>query len=486
MLLLSLFLRVWLAFYSPFSADESSYLYDAKLLAAGQLPGGDVLAKSPVSAAIFTASSVVSRYSLWAARAVSLVAGVATALPLFWLLVMLASRRMAWWSVLLWLLVAPIPLQVLGQTESVAMFFIVLALALWVRVLSLPDLSQFRRLAILTGIVAGMAFLSRKTTVAAVLPAMFWWQISVSSVVNKRRALLLSGLAAALVVGGWAAILFQMYGAEGLREGLGVGYGGVVHEHFQDSANVAWGNDFTWTWEVLVTVAPGFLLLSGIGLIGGLFHLKSGHAPTSFFLIWTLVLAGLYSVWPAFLPEYVVDFSVPLVALGALVIVRIKARWQRAAVAIIFIGLSVFGVWQAKLKPWNGMYSRLAINEAATQLIQHVPIDEPVLTAAVVIPYVSGHDSYLGITHPFWYRYDFVSDATKEAFLPPRRMVEEAIVSGAVQWLLFDDFTDYAYFREPLHLISRLESDWELVAEISNDTGYRNNPLKLYRRVHSK
>ena len=102
-LVLGLLLRGWLAWQSPFASDESSYLYDAKVLAAGELPGGDVLAKAPVPAALFAGAYAVMNSWLWSTRVVSVVASMLTVVPLFWLLKTIADKRTAWWGSFLWL-----------------------------------------------------------------------------------------------------------------------------------------------------------------------------------------------------------------------------------------------------------------------------------------------------------------------------------------------------------------------------------------------
>lgn len=111
-----------------------------------------------------------------------------------------------------------------------------------------------------------------------------------------------------------------------------------------------------------------------------------------------------------------------------------------------------------------------------------VPKDEAILTGATIVPYVSGHRTQFNISHPLWYRYEFISNERKTLFMPSWEKVASAIKNGEVKWILMEHLTDYAYFRNTDQLINLLDRDWELVATVPNDTGFRSNTLKLYRR----
>lgn len=114
----------------PFTNDEGAYLFDAKLISQGTLPAGDALTKAPVPVLLFSAAAAMSDYSLYAARAVSLILALASALPLYWLSLRLHEKTAAAFSAILWLLALPASVHILGITETVAVFFSLSFLAL--------------------------------------------------------------------------------------------------------------------------------------------------------------------------------------------------------------------------------------------------------------------------------------------------------------------------------------------------------------------
>jgi len=60
-------LRLLFLFHQPFTNDEGSYLYDARTLLEGRVPGGDALTKAPVVECSLFFADKPSRQDSWAA-----------------------------------------------------------------------------------------------------------------------------------------------------------------------------------------------------------------------------------------------------------------------------------------------------------------------------------------------------------------------------------------------------------------------------------
>lgn len=474
-------LRIFFAWHQPFTNDEGAYLFDAKLLSQRVVPGGDVLAKAPVPALLFSGSVWMTQGSLFAARLVSVCASLLTILPLFWLTHRLGGKTAAVIAVILWLLIVPFSMQVLGITEPIASVFAVTFLALWWGCL-VPD-KFFKHqwlMAMAAGIFFGLAFASRKTNIAMLVPALYLWLMAPAWQRNRLTVPVMIGCL--LVALPWGIVLYSLYGPVGLSEALGVGYSAI----WQEEVSVMTGHGgIGWALTVLARVGSGLSLAALIGF--GWVALKVYHKqlPAVWPLLWFLVLVGLYSGWPTFLPEYLIDFFVPVVLMAALALAEMRQRyplWQRTALGTLLIA-SAIGVWSAYTDPWTGMFSRQAITEAAAELRKHVPLNESIFTAAVIVPYLTGHEVVFNIAHPLWYRYGFIPSSTKEAFLPPLNVIEDEVRDGETSWALVEHLTDYAYLRNESRLITHFGQHWEIITTTPNDTGFRSNTLKLYRRA---
>lgn len=479
-ILIGIALRIFFAWQYPFTNDEGAYLFDAKLLTQGRLPGGDVLAKSPIPALLFSLSVWLTQGSLFAARLVSIFASVATLLPLAWIVYRMMGKQAAIMAAWLWLLVTPISMQVLGITEPIANFFAVISLALWWEAVT-PYQSRYRswQLAAMAGVALALAYASRKTTIAVLFPVLYLWLFAPRQGRTQAAMSAITGLASIIFL--WVTVTYYLYGSAGVSEALGVSYGSI----WQAEASTIAGRDGgMWAGKVLVTAGSGLVIAATIGLAWAATKLYQKKIIPAFPLVWIVALGGLYAGWPTFLPEYFIDFFIPATMLAALALTDMWQRWPRRSVGIIVIILlaSMGSIWNSLSTPWTGMFSKEAIRAAATTLQAQVPRYEPIFTAAVIIPYVSGHDVMLDVTHPLWYRYNFIPDSIKETFLPPQSVVEHEIQYGKTRWALIEHLTDYAYLRSEAHLIALFGQQWQLAETTPNNTGYRSNPLKLYKR----
>jgi 4-amino-4-deoxy-L-arabinose transferase-like glycosyltransferase len=539
------FLRVWLAYTIPFTVDEGAYLYDARTLLEGRLPGGDGVVKAPVTLVVFALSELLSNRSLYAARAVSVIAGLFTAFPLFSLGQSLFSKRAGWIAAALWLVSGPPALLGnFGTTESLAALCGSAALALLARSHS----TLFFDVA--AGTLLGAGFGSRKTALM-LLPVAFLL-CRRGGDARLRLFRVAGGMGSMLVL--LASGLGLLYGPRGATEFLGFGTAAIFRARVADPAILGvWTIGMPHLDGVLATVRVALPLvcaavlgsvvffsyslgsrsirvfppLAGTFLFGALgilltlhpagmshrdlsvtivlavsacfcalFAVRSVHVsnaapqvPQHFWLLllWLGALAAGYASWPVFLPEYALDFLPVAVLIGAVGSTLLYRQSHRLSIALFIL---LAGAAASSLSSWfrhpaSGAFTISAVRQAAQLLKTHVPLAEPVFTGAVIVPAVSGHHVTFDIAHPLWYRYAFVSDASLSLFLPPLPAVED-VMRKRVQWVLLDQTTDYAYLRQPSDLLSVLKNDFHVVAEVPNNTRFRNNPLSLWKRVEEK
>lgn len=472
--------RIVLLAHVPFTFDEGAYLYDAKLLSSYVVPGGDALTKAPVVVVLYAAVIKLIGPWLYAGRVLSLLANMGTAAALYYLGRHLSGRQLALAASSVWLVAAgPLSLTVYGHTQAIALCIACVGVALWLAALhaSAAQRKKMVRLSFIAGICFALAFASRKSMVAVALPAIMLWSFS------GRRWLpaLAVGSGLLCILGLWLNTAYAFYGWSGVSEVVGVGYVRIAqHSVLSFEESMTWGGG--WQRFVRLTV-----LLLGPLLVLVPYALVKERLSVSVVmcLLWLIALIGLYGAWPALMPEYLADFLPPLALLAALGALRFVQRYgQRGitALGVLFL-INVSIVVYTAVAPWTGMYAVTATQQAAQVLSQHVPLTHPILTAAVLIPYLSGHQVYGDIAHPLWYHYRFIDEEKKQVFLPPLSAVQEDYDAGHIPWLLNDRVTTYAYFAGHLTAPEQLPEHWQQKTTIENMIGRRSNPLLLWERV---
>ncbi len=458
-------LHALFAYHQPFTNDEGAYLYDARTILRGSLPGGDALVKTPVVIFLFAAGEFMSSQSLFAARMASVLASVASAWPLFLFMNRIAGRKAAQYAALIWLLGSgPIIFQSMGHTQAIANFFSISALA-----------SVVSRRMVLAGVFFALAYASRKISITLLAPIMMIFLLDTE---HMRVALLRPFLlAASFLLGIYALGGYVLYGIPGVLQALGAGYGNILAQHAGGGFDVpAWGGGMDRFSAVLMRAGLPYVLLIAIAsvLICWIFFSRKEMRnvwiaiPVSY----GALLGILYALWPVLLPEYIADFLLPLTMIGAFVF-SYDFSWKQLKYGIVICVAiaSAYSLVSVYRNPWTGMFSRAAIFSASSFLQERAPAQDEIFTAAVIIPYVSGHTVPYNVSHPQWYRYGFISQAHKEAFLPQ----QEEVLHTSASWALREQLTEYAYPKA-------MYENFSLVETVENNTTYRNNPLMIYAR----
>lgn len=203
----------------PYTNDEGFYLYDARTVLQGNLPGGDAIAKSPLFVGATAVMIGLVGNILSAGRLVSLIFGIVTAIPLYYLMKEIIGKRGGMISVAIWLLAStPALFNSYGHTQSVQMFLATLTLALLYFSISKNN----RNLFLLTGLTFGISIISRKSSLALGLPIFFALLISGRSWKEKIFSALYIFFGTAAVLAVFLLIVYKIYGIIGVSYATGI------------------------------------------------------------------------------------------------------------------------------------------------------------------------------------------------------------------------------------------------------------------------
>lgn len=337
--------------------DEVRYAeIPREMLAAGdlvvpRLNGVPYLEKPPLLYWANAASLRLFGETPWAARLPTRLAGLATAL----LLVLGVGRiwgEAAGLAAALAYLLSPAGFLFsrINLTDGVLSFFFALTLFLAREALLSQSSARARVLAALTGLAAGLAFLS-KGLVALALPGaiLFLWCLAT----RRLKALLLLGLIPALPVF-LAVVLPWLAAAESRVPGFLQFF--FVHEHFQRFATAEARRPGPVTYFVAVFVA-GFLpalpfFAKGLSGLGRIRRWKDEHPDALFFALWFAVVFVFFSVSRSKLPPYLLPAFPAAAALAGRGLAAAKGRavflWSAVLTALfVAVTLSVPGVRRA-------------------------------------------------------------------------------------------------------------------------------------------
>lgn len=462
-------LHAFFAWHQPFTNDEGAYLYDARILLEGRLPAGDVLTKALLPVALFAAGELLTGKSLFAARIINSMASIATVLPLFFLLTLLTNTRVASIGAGMWLLGSgTIVFNTMGHTQAIANLFAVTCLWLFVRGCRVkPGMTTHLFLA---GMCFALAYASRKTAIAVTIPMIISWLVfrHTGQELWKTAQVFLYGVLGICIP--WAVGVYILYGTAGLWHMAGAGYADIV-VHAQSVA--PWAGSA----ERMFAEAHRIGFVYGLLLVAICMTIMRSQVLVG--ASWIAALAILYWLWPTHLVEYLADFILPIVIAGSLAVASLRLRiWQQYVLVIIFIFTTIASLHSVYIRPWTGMFTRDAVAASAQWLQNNVPADQEIFTAAVIIPYLSGHHVPFDLSHPQWYGYDFISQQDKNVFLPLYSQLQKTVATETT-WMLRDQLTDYVYQD-----IS--PSDFQEVHIIPNTTIYRDNLLRIYKKMQEE
>jgi 4-amino-4-deoxy-L-arabinose transferase-like glycosyltransferase len=337
--------------------DEARYAeIPREMLAAGdlvvpRLNGVPYLEKPPLLYWANAGSLSLFGETPWAARLPTRLAGLATALLLVFGVARIWGEAAGLAAAVTYLLSpAGFLFSRVNLTDGVLSFFFALTLILAREALLSQSPRRARLLAALTGLAAGLAFLS-KGLVALALPGaiLLLWCFAT----RRFQALLRLGLFPALPVF-LAVALPWLLAAEARVPGFLQFF--LVHEHFQRFATSEARRPGPVTYFVAVFIA-GFLpalpfFARGLSGLGPMRRWRDEHPDTLFFALWFAVVFVFFSVSRSKLPPYLLPAFPAAAALAGRGLAAAKGRalffWSTLLTALfVAVTLCVPGVRRA-------------------------------------------------------------------------------------------------------------------------------------------
>lgn len=478
---ISVLLHAFFAWHQSFTNDEGAYLYDARTLLEGVVPAGDVLTKAPVPIILFAVSEAFSGKSLFAARIVNSIASIVTVVPLFLLIKILTNKRAAEIGAVLWLLGSgTIIFHTVGHTQAIASLFAVTCLYCFIRGCRIKPAwpvgrSGMTKYIILAGVCFALAYASRKTALAVAVPMVLSCFAFSEARIAWRRLMVKFLFGVLIVLTPWFIWMYALYGASGIWHAVGMRYGDIL-VHSQSITPWAGSADRMLSEAIRIGGIYILLLTIILGMIVRGIVRRDSSPALLMSAVWIATLAILYAVWPTHLVEYLADFIPPIVIAGSLALGSLKlSKWQGYILVILFLGISFSSLRSVYIRPWTGMFTRDAVVQSSMWLRDNVSMNQEIFTAAVIVPYLSGHHVPFNLSHPQWYRYNFISQQDKSIFLPSYVDVQK-VVNTQASWILRDQLTDYVYPDFSLRGFTE-------VLSIPNNTGYRVNPIRVYLKL---
>jgi 4-amino-4-deoxy-L-arabinose transferase-like glycosyltransferase len=251
--------------------------------------------------------------------------------------------------------------------------------------------------------------------------------------------------------------------------------------------------NFIWSYETKLHLTPGvglfWSLMPFLIILFAIFPLKrinkESETTVKMLLlpvVWFVTSVVFYAFWIKFSANYLAEFLPPLVLAAALGAVWLKNNFsgKKYWLVFVFIVLS-WANYSSAMNAFKfdhtGTFHWSAILEAADYLKKNVPQNELVETAAVAIPYVSGHHVPYDAAHPTWYAYGFIEPELRNVFMAPSEKMQETMLKD-VKWFVGEKLTAFSYFLEYPKIEEDVNNNFTKVFEIENFS----NPISIYKR----
>lgn len=197
---------------------------------------------------------------------------------------------------------------------------------------------------------------------------------------------------------------------------------------------------------------------------------------------WLSGTALVYASWIKFTANYLAEFLPAVTLLAAGGVWWFAQMFGKRPLVLVLAGvLTTWGSFSAARLghtfPHTGTFDLSSIEETARYLAANVPKEEPVLTAAVAVPFLSGHRVLFDVAHPTHYAYGFIEPSVRNIYMEPAEEMVRAVRED-VRWFIHEQLTAFSYFREYPEIKNLVEEEFEQVAEIEN----LSNPITIFRR----
>lgn len=479
-----LVLRLAYASHLPLSNDEGSYLYDGLLLSQGKWPFLTSFSRAPLL--MFLSTTVVKIFgrSFLAGRMISILAGLGSAYLLYLIGRKLFGQRVGLIAFLLYALLAPCVVHTIYlHTQPLELFFVLCG------VYGICKAGPCRRGVawplLIAGIFFGLAVLVRET--AALYPAamvlfLLFSNDVVANFSSRLKNAFLMGISALVVWGSVWGFIASQVGFEKVKAvflailtmhktGEYMSFGFTMRKKFEIFYSAIPENFILY----ILTAVFAIILISWIR---GWIREKKVERNHLFLLIFCSIpflFYGLY--YKRMQAEYLAEFMPAFVLMSAVALdhlvesSRFKVQGSKFFIFPFLIfncSLLIFNFRYMWLHQHGGTFAPEALKLAVEFLRENVDSDEEIFTAAVIIPFLSGHKLSLDISRPVIFGYPHLRSETKYTLFPHDEEIIDHLEETPVNWVIFEKATRDTFFRGHPEIEKYLKENYNVVEVIPN------------------
>lgn len=495
-LIVGLVLRILYASHLPLSNDEGSYLYDGLLLSQGKWPFLTSFSRAP--ALMFLTSVVVKIFgrNFLAGRMISILAGLGSAYLLYLIGRKLFGQRVGVAAFLLYALLAPCVVHtVYLHTQPLELFFVLCGV--WFVLKGVGEVRGFWEL-IFAGVFFGLAVLVRET--AALYPLVFSAYLSLRALkcaITKRenvvaqftarlRNAFVMGISALAVWGLIWGIIASQVGFEKVKAvflaimtmhdtGEYMSFGFKLRKKFEVFYGAFPENFFLYILGAVFTV---LVLIRAIRWVRER-RVEKNYLFLLLFCAVPFLFYGLY--YRRMQAEYLAEFMPALVLMSAVALdycisgfqsalgSRTEVRYYLTTLLPITCYLLLFNYRYQWSHQHGGTFAPEALSEAVSYVRENVPPDEEIFTAAVVIPFLSGHKLSFDMSRPVIFGYPHLAPEIKYTLFPQDGEILHHLETRPVDWAIFDRTTWETFSRGHPEIEKYLKENYNTVEVIPNE-----------------
>lgn len=465
---LGVLLRVIYARSLPITNDEGAYLYDSLQVTWGLTPYQDFLTKGPFLIYTLALGTKIFGASLWVGRGLAILSSFLTGLLIFLLARKIFSgmfsERAVLFSALLFF-IFPTVAYYTSYTHLQVFQIICVTLSFLILLKAPESLSSQKKVSwkkfFLHGFLLGIAFFVRKTSAGLLLVTFstIFLLFKYPLLRQKINAFLFSLVGFVIT---FLTVFIPAYyylpkskaldvvGAEVLKQATSqkaaLGLSGIP------SFLVGLLSEFLS--EVPSLIEDGKLLtfLALIFIIYLVVNSKKNRLVW-FPLIWFLTLGLVYLVWIKFRTPYFTEFLPPLALMGG---ASLEFLWRKASsvksvelkpIFVLLAPLFLTSFSQTYKNPYTGSIPPNVAREAASFLKENTLEGEEVLTAAVVIPYLSGNRIPYDLSHSTWYGATNIPQELLLSYFPPFKEFAVYVKLNKIKYIVLEANTESSYFK---------------------------------------
>lgn len=212
----------------------------------------------------------------------------------------------------------------------------------------------------------------------------------------------------------------------------------------------------------------------------------------NFVTVWLLGVTIIYLLWIKFRTPYIIEFLPPLIIMFAiglfifytsvsLIVNKIYSNNLKLALILFILFSCISSFFLNKNVYFTGLFSPSDINKISNFLTKDSEKEDLILTASVILPYMSGDRVVYDVSHPAWYGYNTIREDILVQYLPTFSKIVNSLEEKMVKYVIKDPFTNDSYFKRK-ELNDVFLKNYYLVKSIGRAEIYKVNEKTLLEK----